>query len=164
MDALLAFHSTGFPLDKAEEYVRLRNPFTLNDVAAQRALLDRRNVYRLLVENGISVPRHVVVSRDGDGEDSSLEEHDDYIVANGVRINKPFVEKPADSNDHNIHIYYPVSAGGGSKRLFRKVGCRSSSFHADVNSVRRDGSYLYEEFVPTQGTDVKVCVHERAHT
>uniref|UniRef100_J3L4M8 Uncharacterized protein n=1 Tax=Oryza brachyantha TaxID=4533 RepID=J3L4M8_ORYBR len=53
-------------------------------------------------------------------------------------------------------IYYPSSAGGGMKELFRKVGNRSSEFYPDVRKVRRDGSYIYEEFMPTGGTDVKV--------
>ncbi|XP_039780966.1 inositol hexakisphosphate and diphosphoinositol-pentakisphosphate kinase VIP2-like isoform X5 [Panicum virgatum] len=53
-------------------------------------------------------------------------------------------------------IYYPSSAGGGMKELFRKVGNRSSEFHPDVRRVRREGSYIYEEFMPTGGTDVKV--------
>jgi inositol hexakisphosphate/diphosphoinositol-pentakisphosphate kinase len=77
-------------------------------------------------------------------------------VVNGVQINKPLVEKPVDSEDHNIHIYYPMSAGGGCKHLFRKVGDRSSDFFPHEHDVRRDGSYIYEEFVVTQGTDVKV--------
>ncbi len=27
----------------------------------------------------------------------------------GVRISKPFVEKPSWADDHNVHIYYPHS-------------------------------------------------------
>lgn len=29
--------------------------------------------------------------------------------------------------------------------------------YSSESTVRRTGSYLYEEFVPTDGTDVKVC-------
>jgi inositol hexakisphosphate/diphosphoinositol-pentakisphosphate kinase len=46
--------------------------------------------------------------------------------------------------------------GGGCKKLFRKIGNRSSEFYPDVNEVRRDGSYIYEDFLETQGTDVKM--------
>lgn len=49
-----------------------------------------------------------------------------------------------------------MSAGGGSKRLFRKIKDRSSEFYLEINSIRRTGSYMYEEFLNTQGTDVKV--------
>lgn len=87
-----------------------------------------------------------------------IEDHDDYIVINGMRMNKPLVEKPVNAEDHNICIYYPRSMGGGCKQLFRKVKNRSSSFDPDINHVRRDGSYIYEEFLTTQGTDIKVCV------
>jgi len=59
---------------------------------------------------------------------------------------------------HTIFLFssYPTSAGGGCKKLFRKIGNRSSEFYPDINEVRRDGSYIYEEFVETQGTDVKM--------
>jgi inositol hexakisphosphate/diphosphoinositol-pentakisphosphate kinase len=91
-----------------------------------------------------------------------VDEHDDHIEVNGVTIHKPFVEKPVDADDHNIAIYYPSSAGGGCKKLFRKVGDRSSEFYPEINEIRRDGSYIYEEFMETQGVDVKMYTGEHA--
>ncbi|OQS00903.1 inositol hexakisphosphate and diphosphoinositol-pentakisphosphate kinase [Achlya hypogyna] len=160
-DALIAFFSTGFPLDKAMEYVELRQPIVVNDLSNQNLLMDRRDVYRILEEHNIPTPKHIVVNRDGyRGSDPNPDfiECEDYVELNGVRINKPFVEKPVNGEDHNIYIYYPTNAGGGCKHLFRKIGNRSSEFHPHENSVRRsDGqSYIYEEFIATQGTDVKV--------
>ncbi|DBA02899.1 TPA: hypothetical protein N0F65_005926 [Lagenidium giganteum] len=157
-DVLLAFFSSGFPLAKAQAYVELRQPVVVNDLSKQFLLFDRRDVYRVLEENDIPLPRHVVVTRDGYGgaDPTEMIEGEDYVEVNGVRINKPFVEKPVDGENHNIYIYYPMSAGGGCKRLFRKVGNRSSEFDPQLNTVRRNGSFIYEEFLSTQGTDVKV--------
>jgi inositol hexakisphosphate/diphosphoinositol-pentakisphosphate kinase len=56
----------------------------------------------------------------------------------------------------SILVYFITGAGGGCKKLFRKIGNRSSEFYPNINEVRRDGSYIYEEFVETQGTDVKM--------
>jgi hypothetical protein len=95
------------------------------------------------------------------GFEPEVDEHDDHIEVNGVIINKPFVEKPVDADDHNIAIYYPSSAGGGCKKLFRKVGDRSSEFYPEINEIRRDGSYIYETFMETQGTDVKVRAYAK---
>jgi hypothetical protein len=55
-------------------------------------------------------------------------------------MNKPFVEKPVDADNHDVWIYYPHSMGGGVKMMFRKVrpsppllpplavSCRDSSY------------------------------------
>ena len=97
------------------------------------------------------------MNRDGPETDwTPLEEYEDYIVVDGERIDKPFVEKPVSGDDHNIYIYYPSSSGGGSKRMFRKRKNRSSQFYPDISKIRREGSYIYEAYMHTNGTDVKV--------
>eukprot|EP00002_Diphylleia_rotans_P026520 TRINITY_DN5292_c0_g1_i1.p1 TRINITY_DN5292_c0_g1~~TRINITY_DN5292_c0_g1_i1.p1 ORF type:complete len:1323 (-),score=291.62 TRINITY_DN5292_c0_g1_i1:199-4167(-) len=181
--AFLCFYSTGFPLSKAEAYVALRQPYQINDVTMQRVLLDRRLVYKTLQDYAIPVPPHVVMNRntptvtednvkelskesasdqsvyaDQQPQDgwSTFEEHEDCVIVDGRRVDKPFVEKPVSGENHNIYIYYPKSAGGGSKRLFRKVENRSSQFYPEISTVRRDSSYIYEEFLSTEGTDIKV--------
>ena len=53
--------------------------------------------------------------------EGQLIESEDHIEVNNVVFHKPFVEKPISAEDHNVYIYFPSSAGGGSQRLFRKV-------------------------------------------
>uniref|UniRef100_A0A8C9T8K9 Inositol hexakisphosphate and diphosphoinositol-pentakisphosphate kinase n=1 Tax=Scleropages formosus TaxID=113540 RepID=A0A8C9T8K9_SCLFO len=155
-DCLISFHSKGFPLDKAVSYAKLRNPLLINDLNMQYFIQDRREVYRILQEEGIDLPRYAVLNRDPDKpEECNLVEGEDHVEVNGEVFQKPFVEKPVCAEDHNVYIYYPTSAGGGSQRLFRKIGSRSSVYSPE-SSVRKTGSYIYEEFMPTDGTDVKV--------
>ncbi|XP_072258589.1 inositol hexakisphosphate and diphosphoinositol-pentakisphosphate kinase 1 isoform X3 [Pyxicephalus adspersus] len=155
-DCLISFHSKGFPLDKAVAYSKLRNPFLINDLDMQYYIQDRREVYRILQQEGIDLPRYAVLNRDPDKPDEcNLIEGEDQVEVNGEVFPKPFVEKPVSAEDHNVYIYYPTSAGGGSQRLFRKIGSRSSVYSPE-SSVRKTGSYIYEEFMPTDGTDVKV--------
>ncbi|XP_061427006.1 inositol hexakisphosphate and diphosphoinositol-pentakisphosphate kinase 2-like isoform X1 [Lethenteron reissneri] len=153
---LISFHSKGFPLDKAVAYSKLRRPFVINDLNMQYHIQDRREVYRILRAEGIELPRYAILNRNPDHPDAcDLVEGEDHVEINGDVFQKPFVEKPVCAEDHNVYIYYPTSAGGGSQRLFRKIGSRSSVYYPESN-VRKTGSYLYEEFMPTDGTDVKV--------
>lgn len=161
VQCLLSWHSGGFPLAKAQAYVQLRRPYLINDVYSQDILLDRRRVYRRLIEAGIPVPHHIIVDREGlpqgRSDPEGFTEGEDFVELDGVRINKPFVEKPASGEDHNIYIYYPHSMGGGVKKLFRKVDNKSADYDPKhPGTVRRTGSYIYEEFLTTGGTDVKV--------
>ncbi|XP_019427818.1 PREDICTED: inositol hexakisphosphate and diphosphoinositol-pentakisphosphate kinase 1-like isoform X2 [Lupinus angustifolius] len=156
-DCLIAFYSSGYPLEKAEAYAALRKPFLVNELEPQHLLHDRRKVYERLEMFGIPVPKYALVIREVPNQELDyFIEEEDFVEVHGMRFWKPFVEKPVDADNHSIMIYYPSSAGGGMKELFRKVGNRSSDFHPDVRRVRREGSYIYEEFMPTGGTDVKV--------
>lgn len=64
----------------------------------------------ILQKAKIPVPRHIVIDRDHlkDGEEvSGLVEQPDCIQYEGKTLYKPFVEKPASGDDHNVYIYYP---------------------------------------------------------
>ncbi|XP_077268972.1 inositol hexakisphosphate and diphosphoinositol-pentakisphosphate kinase isoform X1 [Temnothorax americanus] len=163
VDCLISFHSKGFPLDKAINYASLRKPFIINHLPMQYDIQDRRRVYAILESEGIEIPRYAVLDRDSPDPKQNIDcilehelvESEDHVEVNGITFNKPFVEKPVSAEDHNIYIYYPTSAGGGSQRLFRKIGSRSSVYSPE-SRVRKSGSYIYEDFMPTDGTDVKV--------
>ncbi|KAI0981559.1 hypothetical protein GJ496_006482 [Pomphorhynchus laevis] len=149
-DCLVCFQSSGFPLDKAKQYVELYNPFVINDIDMQYKLLNRLETYKVLDAAGIPHPRYIAVK-----QGVEVSDQDDQIEINGETLVKPFVEKPLNAEDHNVYIYFQSSVGGGCQRLFRKIGCRSS-IYSNVNKIRNDSDYIYEEFMPTDGIDVKV--------
>lgn len=177
-DFLISFFSTGFPLQKAIDYVELRKPYVVNDLEIQKGLWDRRIVLRLLQANGVPTPDRIVISRDGgprvnDKLREKLKSHgvevpyepepkwemvdeDTLRLEDGSTITKPFVEKPVDGEDHNVYVYYHSSSGGGGRRLFRKVGNKSSEYDPDLSAPRTNGSFIYEKFMDTDNfEDVK---------
>ncbi|KAG0210358.1 hypothetical protein BGX28_009410 [Mortierella sp. GBA30] len=180
-DFFISFFSKGFPLRKAIEYVKLRTPFCVNEVDMQTVLWDRRLVLEILDQIGVQTPRRLVVDRDGgyihnldsrvlqklklrgvsvvdnrSAPDFKILDQDTIQVGDQI-MTKPFVEKPVSGEDHNIHIYYHSSTGGGARRLFRKVANKSSEHVPDLNMPRRDGSYIYEEFMHMDNSeDIKV--------
>lgn len=177
-DFLISFFSKSFPLQKAIDYVNLRHPFVVNDLELQKVLWDRRLVLQLLDAAEVPTPERIVISRDGgpkvDPEvQKKLESHGVFVkpekehkfkminydtlqLDNGDFITKPFVEKPVDGEDHNVFVYYNEKSGGGGRRLFRKVGNKSSEFDPGLTSPRTEGSYIYEKFMDTDNfEDVK---------
>ncbi|UKZ85110.1 uncharacterized protein TrAFT101_000985 [Trichoderma asperellum] len=189
-DYLISFYSDGFPLEKAIAYIKTRKPFCVNDVPMQKILWDRRACLRLLDKIQVRTPNRLEVTRDGGPEvlspemtkyikeisGVSLEPADpentlppkkveliddgDVLSVDGALLKKPFVEKPISGEDHNIIIYFPKSSGGGGRRLFRKVGNKSSEYVPDLNIPRAitepEGSYIYESFMEVDNAeDVK---------
>jgi inositol hexakisphosphate/diphosphoinositol-pentakisphosphate kinase len=152
-DALLCYHSVGFPIERAIQYENELKSFSFNDIAAQKELLlDRQSVYQHLLKIGVPIPQpYSCVNHHSD----PVIETNDYIQHNDIKIKKPFVEKPLDANDHNINIYY--GNNGGCRKLFRKKKNQSSKLNTSVNTIRRDGTYLYEPFhTLVGGKDIKV--------
>ena len=97
--------------------------------------------------------------------DIELKEFDDHIEYKGKKLFKPFVEKPFNGDDHYVYIYYPPSHGGGIKILFRKTKDYCACFINGEYKIRRDKSYIYEEFLQAGGFDIKVYTigEEYAH-
>lgn len=202
VDVLISFFSDGFPLEKAIAYADLRRPVLVNDLRFQAVLWDRRAVLAILDATGVPTPRRLEVDRDGGpcidakvGEDvrkrlgvdfaaprkqlqARLKQGDiDVLIVGDQEIRKPYVEKPVSGEDHNIHIYFPTSRGGGGRRLFRKVsltrairaltaakrlafsqqvGNKSSEYDANLIEPRTEGSFIYEEFMDVDNAeDVK---------
>ncbi|KAF8591508.1 cortical actin cytoskeleton protein asp1 [Ramaria rubella] len=177
-DILISFFSLDFPLWKAVSYVKLRRPYCINDLPTQSLLWDRRLVGAVLDHLNVPTPRRIEVSRDGGpyiheevqkhmldtlgirlGEKQEpktvvLREDGKAITIDGKVLEKPFVEKPVSGEDHNVYIYFRE---GGGRKLFRKVGNKSSELDPTLVHPRTDGSYIYEEFIDVDNSeDIKV--------
>lgn len=182
-DFLISFFSSGFPLDKAIAYANLRKPYIINDLVFQKVLWDRRLVLSILNFANVPTPPRLEISRDGGPQispelksklaevgmtDNDIKKmicdhepdwemlDEDTLRVGDKFLSKPFVEKPVDGEDHNIYIYYPKVNGGGGRRLFRKIGNKSSEFDPNLTYPRTEGSYIYESFMDTDNfEDVK---------
>lgn len=144
----------------------------------QQIFWDRRLVLAILDRVGVRTPPRIEVDRDGgphldkavadqifkemgirinDARPTTAFKYDeDKVEANGKVVKKPYVEKPVSGEDHNINIYFSKKKGGGGRRLFRKIGNKSSELDPDLQYPRTDGSFVYEQFMDVENAeDVK---------
>jgi inositol hexakisphosphate/diphosphoinositol-pentakisphosphate kinase len=147
----------------------------------QKILWDRRLVLRVLDAINVPTPKRIIVSRDGgpymspdlaqhlenrtgvkvppQGEwkmpqKVELSEDGETLIVDSKTLKKPFVEKPTSGEDHNINIYF--AGGKGGRRLFRKVGNKSSEYDPSLSQPRLKGSFIYEQFMDVDNSeDVK---------
>lgn len=145
----MAYSSNGFPTDKVIKYVNKYNPYLINDPETQLLLQNRKWIKKQLIANNIPTPKCAIV--DNNNPNHKIIEYDDKIIVNGIEINKPFVEKPLNADDHNVYIYFK---NGGSRRLFRKIKNKSSKW-SNCSNIRKNGSFIYEEFIESI-MDIKV--------
>lgn len=157
VDCLLALCSDTFPLERVISYAQLRKPFVVNDLHLLSVIRDRWSTLELLRQCGVPTPAACIVNRN---MGHTVLQADDYLYVYSSQqqlmssLQKPFVEKPLNADDHNVYIYY---AGGGVRRLFRKVKDKSSTFIPHVSQVRTAGNYIYEKFYsPERCADIKV--------
>ena len=156
--------------------IELRKVVCINDLPMQQIFWDRRLVLAILDRTGVPTPFRIEVDRDGGPQldkrvsdqvyqelgiriDSSRPESEfafdeEKVEANGMTVQKPFVEKPVSGEDHNINIYYSKKKGGGGRRLFRKIGNKSSEQDSELNLPRMDGgSYVYERYLDVENAE-----------
>lgn len=162
-DCLIAFGTGKYPISKVQEYANRVGPVLLNDLDMQHLLLDRRDIYRKLTSAKLPVPPHIVVvdenPQPGEYTWDQIEERDDALglVDGEILLQRPFVEKPIDSGDHNITIYFASTDGGGCQQLFRKTKAdRCSEYVSGYVPVTGRGCRIFEKFISTGGTDIKV--------
>ena len=143
------FNALGTALGRSVE------PHCFNDLKAAALLLDRAATARALAAAGVARPRTLVSES---GADRSEDARTGAVtVAGQGTLERPFVEKPANGEDHNVWIY---GADGSRRRLFRKTATSSSELDARPDGaawwpVRREGPFVYEAAVKTPH-DIKV--------
>lgn len=107
VDALLSLYSSDFPLDAVLQYVELRSPLLINNLYMQRFLMDRRDIRAHLARAGVPIPPAVCADRSAGDSITQMGHQGNTLIVHGPRkasgcsLQKPFVEKPVDAEDHS---------------------------------------------------------------
>ena len=141
-DALLCFYTPEHPIQKTKDYINLVRPFVINDLNLSETLENRSTIYNYLQKLNIPTPKFVTCDRNRNNV--NFLEFDDRIIVNGVILNKPFVEKPLETDQHDVVIYYK---NGGSFIMTRDKIKGLQTKSSENSKVRRNGSFHYEEYL-----------------
>ncbi|EJW02223.1 hypothetical protein EDEG_03341 [Edhazardia aedis USNM 41457] len=182
-DVLISFYHNHLPFAKVLSYINLTNIHCINDFNMQYCLFDRRVVYMILQKLKIPVPCHIFINRDNINMPPSIAKYvsdrfnlnleipkladetnliecyceikkEGYIKVGEKILHRPFIEKPVNSEDHNIFVYLENNT---VRKLFRKKGNVSSEIDCSIKKIRRDRSYIYEKFYKAdEYKDIKV--------
>lgn len=107
VDVLVPIYSTFFPLQKVLTYISLRSPIVINNLSMYVYIQDRRLVRRLLARAHVPTPPAIYANRSaGDRVFQTGFNGNTLVVVTKSRnaqfqMEKPFVEKPVDSEDHS---------------------------------------------------------------
>lgn len=181
--AILCVPSPNVNLDMVETYARSLSvrPYILNDMTTLRETLSSRIATKhKLVQLGINTPRYLI----SDGEHSIREKGDflevvtDRDSASNVQLQRPFVQKRDDPDEHVHHIFLSADSernanlgllGATPSSVFtggRKVQDASGSFSdtphpvggiSDAADAPKD-AFLFEEYIGPQDSELKVYV------
>ena len=103
VEAMIIFFSDGFPYNKGMKYIKLRNPFLINDFEMQKLFWDRRKVLRTLRNNRIPTPNNIIIDRgeeiNNDGE-FTHKLNDSAEIENMIQNFKNEIVKSSNQNNN----------------------------------------------------------------
>lgn len=106
------------PLSKSS-----RNPCTRIECKSFQSYICSNSIRASLDEGDNSFEVHEKDELLYEDKSVGIQEYEDYLIINGKRLDKPYVEKPVNAEDHEIKIYYSSQGpcGAGYNVLFRKI-------------------------------------------
>ena len=149
VDFLLPFVDENFVKKTYEDFKQAHNIIELNSLENQVIFRDRSRISRELVTNGIPTPISLESTID-----SVIKCTNEFLFIDNKSIPKPFIEKPCNSESHDIKIYHQ---NGTSTTMQKIKGVNGVNLIRSNHCEPRKGSYIYEQFL--EGSqEIKVYV------
>lgn len=158
VDVLVVMCSSSGPSDVAGQYIASVEPnVILSDWNINRVLSDRRIFYDVLEAHRDPDINARLPMRLYAGEASKIIVRREHLEIDGRIVLKPCMERSVDASDDDFRVYYPASSGGGCKFL------KSGRYDGNINEVRTNGSFIYEELVEDSEAAAKFGQDQRRY-